>query len=112
MLHVRLQMTVFSQGTGYLTSLSKYAGGWLNSNLINWINAMVTAAPYGSLDEVWRCSLDLFLVNLVVWQASMYWQQHLNGASWADVPPVNPHQMLVSLYPSLMLILCKCFDIM
>jgi len=70
-------------GTGYLTSLSKAASGWLDSNSINWISAMVAGAPYGSISE-----------------ASMYWQQHLDGASWASVPPVAPSKMIVSLYSS------------
>jgi len=70
-------------GTGYLTGVSKLTSMWLNASLINWANAMVTGSPYGSLSE-----------------ATQYWQQHLDGVGWDNIPPVNPNSLVVSLYSS------------
>lgn len=67
-------------GTGYLTSISVTASLWLNSSWVNWANAMVSGDPNG--DE------------------TQYWQQHLSGASWAGLPPMNPNQLVGSLYAS------------
>ncbi|GAM28473.1 hypothetical protein SAMD00019534_116490 [Acytostelium subglobosum LB1] len=68
-------------GTGYLTSVSLWSAKWLEEGLINWINAMVTSSPYGSLPD-----------------ATQYWDEHLTGASWANIPPINPDHLVVSLY--------------
>jgi len=67
-------------GTGYLTSLSVKAQAWLDSNLLNWANAMVSGDPNG--------------------ENTMYWQQHLDGASWANLPPMKPQHLVGSLYAS------------
>ncbi|GAM20156.1 hypothetical protein SAMD00019534_033310 [Acytostelium subglobosum LB1] len=68
-------------GTGYLTSVSQWASTWLEEGLINWINAMVAGGPYGSIGE-----------------ATQYWDEHLQGTSWANIPPMNPEHLVVSLY--------------
>ncbi|EFA79437.1 hypothetical protein PPL_07855 [Heterostelium album PN500] len=68
-------------GTGYLTSVSLWASKWLEANEINWINAMVTGGPYGSLSE-----------------ATQYWNEHLYGTNWASIPPMRPEHLVVSLY--------------
>jgi len=70
-------------GTGYLTSISKLATEWLNQTKIQWANAMVTGSPYGSISE-----------------ATQYWQQHLDGVHWANIPPMQPRTLVVSLYSS------------
>jgi len=67
-------------GTGYLSAISATAGGWLTQNLVNWANAMVSGDPNG--DE------------------TQYWQQHLTGANWANIPPMNPNYLVGSLYAS------------
>jgi len=67
-------------GTGYLSALAATAGGWLSSNLVNWANAMVAGDPNGDNTQ--------------------YWQQHLAGASWANIPPMNPNQLVGSNYAS------------
>jgi hypothetical protein len=70
-------------GTGYLTSVSMHAAGWLNSSGCNWANAMVGAAPYSTISE-----------------GTMYWQQHLDGTKWNNLAPIPPNQLVVSLYAS------------
>jgi len=70
-------------GTGYLTGISKLSIQWLNASYVNWANAMVTGSPYGSLGD-----------------ATQYWQQHLDGANWAGITPINPDNLIVSLYSS------------
>eukprot|EP01133_Synstelium_polycarpum_P006517 gene6517-7547_t len=70
-------------GTGYLTSVSLWSATWLEEGLINWINAMVTGGPYGSLSE-----------------ATQYWDEHLFGTSWANIPALRPEHLVVSLYSS------------
>jgi len=67
-------------GTGYLTAMSATAAGWLSANLVNWANAMVSGDPNGDNTQ--------------------YWQQHLDGASWANIPPMNASQLVGSLYAS------------
>jgi hypothetical protein len=67
-------------GTGYLSAIAATAGGWLNSNLVNWANAMVAGDPNGDNTQ--------------------YWQQHLDGASWANIPPMNAKYLVGSLYAS------------
>jgi len=67
-------------GTGYLSAMSATAAGWLSGNLVNWANAMVSGDPNGDNTQ--------------------YWQQHLTGASWANIPPMNPNQLVGSLYAS------------
>jgi len=68
-------------GTGYLTGISEAASTWLSNNQVNYANAMVSSAPWGTLSA-----------------ASQFWQQHLSGASWAGIAPMNPNQLVVSLY--------------
>eukprot|EP01103_Thecamoeba_quadrilineata_P000308 TRINITY_DN10262_c0_g1_i1.p1 TRINITY_DN10262_c0_g1~~TRINITY_DN10262_c0_g1_i1.p1 ORF type:complete len:318 (-),score=45.23 TRINITY_DN10262_c0_g1_i1:45-998(-) len=68
-------------GTGYLTGISQAASQWLSNNQVNYANAMVSSAPWGSLSA-----------------ASQFWQQHLTGASWANIGPMPPNQLVVSLY--------------
>jgi len=80
-------------GTGYLTAVSKLASGWLQNNLANWANAMVAGSPFGSATE-----------------AEQYWQQHLDGVGWANIPPMNPQQLVVSLYASSGSKNCKQYD--
>jgi len=80
-------------GTGYLTGVSKMATQWLNSSKINWANAMVTGSPYGSLGD-----------------ATQYWQQHLDGANWAGIPPMRPSTLVISLYSSSGSKNCHSFD--
>jgi len=67
-------------GTGYLSAIAATAGGWLSKNQVNWANAMVSGDPNGDNTQ--------------------YWQQHLTGASWANIPPMNPNQLVGSLYAS------------
>jgi len=67
-------------GTGYLSAISQTTGNWLSAGLVNWANAMVAGDPNG--DE------------------TQYWQQHLNGASWANIAPINPKYLVGSLYAS------------
>jgi len=67
-------------GTGYLSAMSSTAAGWLSSNLVNWANAMVAGDPNGDNTQ--------------------YWQQHLTGATWANIPPMNASQLVGSLYAS------------
>jgi len=67
-------------GTGYLSAISATAGSWLSSNLVNWANAMVSGDPNGDNTQ--------------------YWTQHLQGASWANIPPMNANQLVGSLYAS------------
>jgi len=80
-------------GTGYLTKVSKWASNWLNSSSLNWVNAMVTGSPYSSAAD-----------------AEQYWQQHLDGVNWASIPPVDPKQLVVSLYASSQSKNCKSFE--
>jgi len=79
-------------GTGFLTSLSAKAAGWLNAStpLINWANAMVAGDANGD--------------------NSQYWEQHLNGASWANIPPMNPHQLVGCLYASSGATACQTYS--
>eukprot|EP00026_Physarum_polycephalum_P011101 Phypoly_transcript_11300.p1 GENE.Phypoly_transcript_11300~~Phypoly_transcript_11300.p1 ORF type:complete len:161 (+),score=14.28 Phypoly_transcript_11300:678-1160(+) len=67
-------------GTGYLSAISATAGGWLNASLVNWANAMVSGDPNGDNTQ--------------------YWQQHLSGASWANIPPMDPKFLVGCLYAS------------
>jgi hypothetical protein len=69
-------------GTGYLTSLSAKSATWVTASpqLVNWINAMVSGDPNGDNTQ--------------------YWQQHLDGANWAGIPPLNPKLLVGSLYAS------------
>jgi len=80
---VKLLTVDMGAGTGYLTGISGLATQWLNASLIQWANAMVTGSPYGSLGD-----------------ASQYWQQHLDGVKWANIPPMIPSTLIVSLYSS------------
>jgi len=70
-------------GTGYLTSVSKAAGSWISQGLVNWENAMVTGSPYTNLSD-----------------ATQYWEQHLNGANWANISALPGNELVVSLYSS------------
>lgn len=67
-------------GTGYLSAISATAATWLNASLVNWANAMVSGDPNGDNTQ--------------------YWLQHLQGASWANIPPMNPDYLVGSLYAS------------
>jgi len=69
-------------GTGYLSALSAKAATWLNepNPILNWANAMVSGDPNGD--------------------NTIYWQQHLDGANWANIPPLNPKLMVGCLYAS------------
>jgi len=69
-------------GTGYLTSVSQWAAGQLGSTL-NWAYAMVSSGPWSTISA-----------------ASQYWQQHLDGSSWNNMPPMKPNYLVVSLYSS------------
>jgi len=80
-------------GTGYLTSVSVKASGWLNSSQVNWENAMVTGSPYDDAST-----------------PEYYWTQHLTGASWASLPPVAPNQLTGGMYASSGAKECKQFD--
>jgi len=77
-------------GTGYLSALSAKAGGWLTANLINWVYAMVSGDPNGD--------------------NTAYWQQHLNGATWANIPPVPAQKLVGCLYASSNANNCKNYD--
>jgi len=78
-------------GTGYLTSLSAKAASWVGSpQLINWINAMVSGDPNGDNTQ--------------------YWQQHLDGANWANIPPLSPKLLIGSLYASSDASDCKSYS--
>jgi len=77
-------------GTGYLSAMSATAGGWLTKNLVNWANAMVSGDPNG--DE------------------RQYWQQHLNGATWANIPPLKTSQLVGCLYASSGAQNCQTYD--
>jgi len=70
-------------GTGFLTQLSKQTSTWLSNKQINWAYAMVSG------------EVDPTLAG-----ASQYWQQHLDGASWAQIPPMAPSDLVVCLYAS------------
>jgi hypothetical protein len=80
-------------GTGYLTSVSKMAVQWINESLINWGNAMVGASPYDDPSE-----------------PEMYWQQHLQGANWDNLPGMKPDTLVGSLYASSQSKNCKNWD--
>jgi len=67
-------------GTGYLSAISAAAGGWISSGLVNWANAMVSGDPNGDNTQ--------------------YWQQHLTGASWANIPPLPAKYLVGCLYAS------------
>jgi len=68
-------------GTGYLSALSAKASAWVGSpQLVNWLNAMVSGDPNGDNTQ--------------------YWQQHLDGANWANIPPLNPKFLVGCLYAS------------
>jgi len=49
-------------GTGFLGSLATLARGWVASNKINWVNAMVSDKPWTNIND-----------------ATNAWQQHLNA---------------------------------
>jgi len=68
-------------GTGYLSALSAKASSWVGSApLVNWLNAMVSGDPNGDNTQ--------------------YWQQHLDGANWANIPPLDPKFLVGCLYAS------------
>jgi len=49
-------------GTGYLGTLATLARGWVSSNKINWVNAMVSDTPWNNINS-----------------ATAAWQQHLSA---------------------------------
>eukprot|EP01111_Echinosteliopsis_oligospora_P002803 TRINITY_DN1437_c0_g1_i1.p1 TRINITY_DN1437_c0_g1~~TRINITY_DN1437_c0_g1_i1.p1 ORF type:complete len:314 (+),score=77.64 TRINITY_DN1437_c0_g1_i1:35-976(+) len=67
-------------GTGYLSAISLTSASWLQQDLVNWANAMVAGDPNGDNTQ--------------------YWQQHLSGSSWNNIPPMNGSQLVGSLYAS------------
>jgi len=68
-------------GTGYLSALSAKASSWVGSPpLVNWLNAMVSGDPNGDNTQ--------------------YWQQHLDGANWANIPPLDSKFLVGCLYAS------------
>jgi len=68
-------------GTGYLSALSAKASTWVESpQLVNWLNAMVSGDANGDNTQ--------------------YWQQHLDGANWANIPPLKPSLLVGCLYAS------------
>jgi len=67
-------------GTGYLSAIAATTGSWISKGWINWANAMVSGDPNGD--------------------NTAYWQQHLTGASWANIPPMDPKYLVGSLYAS------------
>jgi len=78
-------------GTGYLTALSTKASTWLGSpQLLNWANAMVSGDPNGD--------------------NTVYWQQHLDGANWANIPPLPSHLLVGCLYASSDANSCKTYS--
>jgi len=77
-------------GTGYLSALSAKAATWLGSpQLVNWANAMVSGDPNGDNTQ--------------------YWQQHLDGANWANIPPLSPKLLVGCLYASSGATNCKSY---
>jgi len=80
-------------GTGYLTQLSKSTSTWLSNKQINWAYAMVSGEIDPSLPDI-----------------SQYWQQHLDGVNWAQIPPMAPSDLVVCLYASSNSRNCKNYD--
>jgi len=73
--HTLLNIDV-GAGTGYLGTLASLARGWVASNHINWVNAMVSDSPWTNINS-----------------ATAAWQQHLSAGL-----PAN--RLVVSHYGS------------
>eukprot|EP00026_Physarum_polycephalum_P014887 Phypoly_transcript_15453.p1 GENE.Phypoly_transcript_15453~~Phypoly_transcript_15453.p1 ORF type:complete len:307 (+),score=49.89 Phypoly_transcript_15453:140-922(+) len=69
-------------GTGYLSDVDT-ATAPLMGNGLNWAYAMVSSAPWSSLSE-----------------ATQFWNQHLQGQSWMNLPPLAGQYLVVCLYSS------------
>jgi len=69
-------------GTGYLSDVDVAASKMIGTTL-NWAYAMVSSGPWNSLSE-----------------ATTYWNQHLSGQSWMNLPPLAANSLVVCVYSS------------